>query len=141
MARYNDAVKLHIDLSELRGYSYHTGVVFSVYSASHGGNELARGGRYDDIGQAFGRKRPATGYSTDLRELLRLIQHDPDAALQGGIFVNESLAEAAWQKIDQLREQGERVVTRFPGSRLTAHDAGCDRQLVRRDEKWLVESI
>ncbi|HEX7381390.1 MAG TPA: ATP phosphoribosyltransferase regulatory subunit [Nevskiaceae bacterium] len=64
-------VGLHVDLAELRGYRYHTGMVFSAFASGHG-SELARGGRYDGAGQEFGYARPATGFSADLNELLRL---------------------------------------------------------------------
>ena len=56
------------DLGELRGYHYHSGVVFAVY-ADGWSNALALGGRYDEVGKAFGRARPATGFSMDLREI------------------------------------------------------------------------
>jgi len=56
------------DLAELRGYHYHSGVVFDAYCAGIAG-PVARGGRYDEVGKAFGRARPATGFSIDLRAL------------------------------------------------------------------------
>ncbi|HEY9547317.1 MAG TPA: ATP phosphoribosyltransferase regulatory subunit [Solimonas sp.] len=62
---------IHIDLAELRGYSYHTGMVFAAFVPGHG-REIARGGRYDGVGHEFGAPRPATGFSADLNELLRL---------------------------------------------------------------------
>jgi ATP phosphoribosyltransferase regulatory subunit len=70
-----DAPKLpiHVDLAELRGYSYHTGIVFAAFAEGHG-REIARGGRYDGVGAEFGVSRPATGFSADLNELLRLAQ-------------------------------------------------------------------
>ena len=62
---------IHIDLAELRGYRYQTGMVFAAFAPGHG-RELARGGRYDGVGSEFGVPRPATGFSADLNELLRL---------------------------------------------------------------------
>jgi ATP phosphoribosyltransferase regulatory subunit len=62
---------IHIDLAELRGYRYHTGIVFAAFAPGHG-REIARGGRYDGVGAEFGLSRPATGFSADLNELLRL---------------------------------------------------------------------
>ncbi|HEX5766776.1 MAG TPA: ATP phosphoribosyltransferase regulatory subunit, partial [Burkholderiales bacterium] len=56
------------DLAELRGYHYHSGVVFDAYCDGAAG-AVARGGRYDEVGKAFGRARPATGFSIDLRTL------------------------------------------------------------------------
>lgn len=64
-------VPLHVDLAELRGYRYHTGVVFAAYVHGHG-REIARGGRYDGVGAEFGAAHAATGFSADLNELLRL---------------------------------------------------------------------
>ena len=62
---------IHVDLAELRGYRYKTGLVFAAFVADHG-REIARGGRYDGVGAAFGEHRPATGFSADINELLRL---------------------------------------------------------------------
>lgn len=71
LARVEPALPLHIDLAELRGYRYQTGLVFAAFVPGHG-RELARGGRYDGVGAEFGAGRPATGFSADLNELLRL---------------------------------------------------------------------
>lgn len=130
--------ELHIDLTELRGYTYHTGVVFAVY-AGHHSDEIARGGRYDDIGKAFGRSRPATGYSTDLKRLARFSAGSA-AGQTRGIFVAEDSAEL-WSQIKLLRAKGERVVTRLPGSSLDAVSARCDRELVFQDGEWIVQTI
>src|SRR6185436_8965087 len=71
-ARLSPVVPVHcFDLAELRGYHYHSGVVFAAYTNGHP-NAIALGGRYDEVGQAFGRARPATGFSLDLRELAGL---------------------------------------------------------------------
>ena len=59
---------LHIDLADLRGYHYHNGAIFSVFTAGEP-NAVGNGGRYDGIGKAFGRARPATGFTLDLRHL------------------------------------------------------------------------
>lgn len=71
LARTHPALPLHLDLAELRGAGYHTGLTFAAFVAGHG-RELARGGRYDGVGQEFGLSRPATGFSADVNELLRL---------------------------------------------------------------------
>lgn len=73
-ARVRDAhpaIDIHVDLAELRGYRYQTGLIFAAYAPGHG-REVARGGRYDGIGERYGRSLPATGFSADLNELLRL---------------------------------------------------------------------
>lgn len=140
------SLALHIDLGELRGYSYHTGMLFSVFCAS--GQELARGGRYDRIGEAFGRPRPATGFSSDLKSLADLSASAPagqgasagdPAADATGIFVDDALLDSAGlDEIMRLRRTGERVVTGLRGSTLDAARARCDRELLRRAGHWTV---
>lgn len=140
LAAYPDIV-VHVDLAELRGFSYHTGILFTLYNST--GGELARGGRYDAIGEAFGKARPATGFSGDLVSLS--LAHRPDVALSeaapNGIWVNAADATSADQQVTQLRSQGERVVSALPGSLLQPGDCHCDRQLVRRGEQWVTEAL
>jgi ATP phosphoribosyltransferase regulatory subunit len=62
---------LHVDLADLRGYHYHNGAIFSVFVPGEP-TAIAKGGRYDGIGKAFGRARPATGFTLDLRQLAGL---------------------------------------------------------------------
>lgn len=71
IAKEFPSLPLHVDLAELRGYGYHTGLVFAAYAAGSG-REIARAGRYDGAGGGYGRARPATGFSADLNELMRL---------------------------------------------------------------------
>jgi ATP phosphoribosyltransferase regulatory subunit len=66
-------VPISFDLAELRGYHYHSGVVFDAYCAGVTG-PVARGGRYDEVGKAFGRARPATGFSIDLRSVAGVVK-------------------------------------------------------------------
>jgi ATP phosphoribosyltransferase regulatory subunit len=135
-------LKVHVDLAELRGYRYHTGIVFALYDAA--ASELARGGRYDSIGESFGRARPATGFSGDLVNLALAKrsseQHSMTPAVVG-IWVEEAIDSELWQQICQLRQSGERVVTALTGSSMTAADCHCDRKLVCRDGVWKVESV
>lgn len=138
------SLPVHIDLAELRGYSYHTGILFSLYDES--GGELARGGRYDAIGEAFGRRRAATGFSGDLVNLSMASQTVADqcAAEASGIWVDShtSADTQMFDTIRRLRSSGERVVMALPGSQLSATSCRCDRKLVRRhDGRWLVESF
>ncbi len=117
-------VALHFDLCELHGYHYHTGLVFAAYAPGQG-EALANGGRYDDIGQVFGRARPATGFNTDLKSLLRLTRGSEPAA-RGGVFVPHALGFSAWSEIQRLRSNGERVVLGLPSEQPSA---ACDREL------------
>ncbi|SDI53823.1 ATP phosphoribosyltransferase regulatory subunit [Pseudomonas delhiensis] len=127
---------LYFDLGELRGYHYHTGVVFAAFVPGVG-ESIAQGGRYDHIGADFGRARPATGFSTDLKTLVTLGQAQLDAPVQG-IWAP---AEGAglWQAVQQLRRDGRRVVQALPGQdAASAREAGCDAQLQLREGNWQV---
>ncbi len=127
-------LKFYYDLAELRGFHYHTGLVFSALVSEHG-QALAEGGRYDDIGEVFGRARPATGFSVDLKSLLRLLPAAPAAT---GIFVSFDNVDGQWQKIQALRDAGERVVCGLPGQ---AGDDSCDRVLSLQDGDWQVSAL
>ncbi|MBI3140870.1 MAG: ATP phosphoribosyltransferase regulatory subunit [Rhodocyclales bacterium] len=125
------------DLADLRGYHYHSGVVFAAYCAAHPG-AIALGGRYDKVGKAFGRGRPATGFSLDLRELAQLGTRPPaPQAILAPWGEDSGLREA----VAALRAQGEIVVEALPGHEGTWQEAGCDRRLVQRDGRWAVEKI
>ncbi|WP_163576970.1 ATP phosphoribosyltransferase regulatory subunit [Halomonas faecis] len=129
-------VALYVDLGELRGYRYHTGMMFAAFVPGYG-QALAKGGRYDDTGRAFGRARPATGFSMDLKLLATLGQHEPPC---DGIWApaeGEGVAEA----IADLRRDGERVVQALPGQSTGPGDHRCSRQLVWRDEQWQVADL
>ena len=117
-------VTLHFDLCELHGYHYHTGLVFAAYAPGQG-EALANGGRYDDIGQVFGRARPATGFNTDLKALLRLARARP-VAQSAAVFVPHAVAAAAWEEMQRLRALGECVVPGVPGEMPPSR---CDREL------------
>lgn len=131
-------VPLHFDLAELRGYHYHTGVVFAVYTPESG-QALAQGGRYDAIGQVFGRPRPATGFSTDLKTLLSLSSATlPEIR---GIFAPCADDQLLARQIDELRVQGERVICALPGQQGDARAMGCDRQLLWQEGCWQVSTL
>lgn len=125
------------DMADLRGYHYHSGVVFAAYCAGHPG-AVALGGRYDKVGKAFGRGRSATGFSMDLRELCRLGGGaDAPRAILAPCGGDAGLREA----IAGLRARGEVVIEALPGHDDTWGEAGVDRQLVLRSGKWAVERI
>jgi ATP phosphoribosyltransferase regulatory subunit len=128
---------LSVDLSDLRGYHYHTGAVFAAYCDGYPA-AVALGGRYDGAGKSFGRARPATGFSMDLRELARLL---PPAPARGAVRAPHAGADATLAAlIDQLRRQGEVVVECLPGE---TEGAGpqCDRRLVRLGDNWIIEAL
>ncbi|WP_339486878.1 ATP phosphoribosyltransferase regulatory subunit [Pseudomonas sp. EL_65y_Pfl2_R95] len=131
---------LYFDLGELRGYHYHTGVVFAAFVPGVG-QSIAQGGRYDDIGADFGRARPATGFSTDLKTLVSLGNMQL-AEAPAGIWAPDHHDVYLWQAVQKLRGEGARVVQALPEQTLAAaHEAGCDRQLQLRDGRWQVTPL
>lgn len=125
------------DLADLRGYHYHSGIVFAAYCQGSPA-AVAHGGRYDRVGKAFGRGRPATGFSIDLRELVRLA---PRLETRGAILAPWPEDDKLHAEIIRLRAAGEVVIMALPGHEGTWREAGCDRQLVRRNEVWTIESL
>ena len=126
---------LYFDLAELRGYRYQSGVVFAAFVPGHG-HEVARGGRYDEIGRLFGRTRPATGFSSDLLTLLSL--RGTRATGYSAIAAPASECEALQRFVRQLRGTGERVISELPGQNGDMRQTGCDRRIEKRDGQWVV---
>jgi ATP phosphoribosyltransferase regulatory subunit len=137
-ARY-PGTPLHVDLAELRGYRYHTGVVFAALVPGHG-QEVARGGRYDAIGSAFGHARPATGFSTDLKSLLSLARTANADVDAGAILAPWSSEPALMALIKKLRSEGERVVYELPGETEGSH-RGARRILRKHDGEWHITDV
>ncbi|HQU14734.1 MAG: ATP phosphoribosyltransferase regulatory subunit [Chromatiales bacterium 21-64-14] len=129
---------MYFDLAELRGYHYQTGVVFAAFTPGRG-QEVARGGRYDDIGRVFGRARAATGFSADLQQLMSMAQTSGEPQGPGAIFAPWGDAPGLQARVRELRAAGERVIGALPGQHGGAADLGCDRVLVKRDGVWVVE--
>ena len=130
---------LHFDLAELRGYTFHTGVVFAAFVPGYG-QEIARGGRYDHIGEVFGRARPATGFSADLKTLLTL-GRQPAAAVANGILAPADGDAALREHMVLLRAAGERVLQCLPGQVGDARAMGCDRELRCQAGQWVVVDV
>lgn len=128
---------LSFDLADLRGYHYHSGVVFAAYCANSPA-AVALGGRYDSIGARFGRARPATGFSLDLRTLARL---SAPQEVAGAILAPWPEDETLHAEVARLRKNGEVVALALPGHAGSWREAGCDRQLVRRESNWIVETL
>ena len=126
------------DLAELRGYHYHSGVVFAAYAEGQP-YAIGRGGRYDEVGKAFGRARAATGFSADLRELAS-VQPVPKA--RAGVLAPYAPSDRALQRrIAALRRSGTAVIVDLPGTDGMASDTACDRRLARRAGKWVIEKL
>jgi ATP phosphoribosyltransferase regulatory subunit len=129
-------VTLNYDLAELSGYKYQTGMVFAVFVPGCG-REIARGGRYDAVGEVFGRARPATGFSTDLKTLINLSQRD-FGTISGAILAPADEDADLHVMVKALREQGERVVHALPGQAGDAATMGCDRVLAKDKHGWVI---
>ena len=129
-------LNLHFDLAELRGYHFHTGVVFTAFVSGQG-QEVARGGRYDEIGEVFGRSRPATGFSTDLKTLINLGAKSPTETQKS--ILAPSDADGELQKlIELLRQEGECVIRLLPGQKSDAVAMNCNRIIQKTEDKWHV---
>ena len=128
------APQVNIDLADMRGYQYHSGVMFACYVAGSP-SAVARGGRYDHVGQAFGRSRPATGFSLDIIALASLSKLNPKKnAIQAPLSGDQALHDA----IQQLRLSGEIVIQVDSGSLVDAEEFYCDRTLVLEKGAWVV---
>lgn len=137
MWRRHPRVELSVDLADLRGHRYHTAITFAAY-VDASPNAVARGGRYDDIGSAFGRARPATGFSLELRELAAL---RPAGARAAAIRAPWSADTALAAKVQALRGAGEIVVSVLPGHEHEQQEYACDRELRFADGQWQVVTI
>ncbi|TCP10810.1 ATP phosphoribosyltransferase regulatory subunit [Crenobacter luteus] len=136
LAALGDALKgqaeIGFDLAELRGDDYHTGLVYAAYAPGWS-EALARGGRYDNVGERFGRARPATGFSLDLRDLIRIL---PERDSVRGIRVAAAQLPAAKAEIARLRAAGEVVLIDYLGE--SAEALYCDRELIPAASGWQV---
>ena len=133
--RQRPDMPIYFDLAELRGYHYHTGMVFAAYVPGHG-QALANGGRYNDVGEVYGRARPATGFSTDLKALMTLLPAEA-ASQRGAISMPNADDPALEGKVNELRAAGEVVINCLSGS----PDPRCDREIVEQDGDWIVQPL
>jgi ATP phosphoribosyltransferase regulatory subunit len=132
-------VPLHYDLAELRGYGYHSGVVFAAFVPGEG-QAVAGGGRYDHIGEVFGRARPATGFSADLKTLLR-VGHFAASPPPGRIMVPLSGEAGLEQRVADLRGQGWVILRELPGQIGGATELECTHRLEFADGHWDVRLL
>ena len=133
LAAHVGDVKVTFDLADLRGYAYYSGTRFAVYG--HGA-ELARGGRYDEVGAVFGRNRPAAGFSLDLKELVSVLPPRPLKAAICAPWGDDASLNAA---IARLRARGETVTCLLPGHENEVNEFDCDRELVTAAGQWVVQ--
>jgi len=131
-------VNVSVDLSELRGYQYHSGMLFAAYVPNFAG-ALALGGRYDEVGSKFGRARAATGFSLDLRGLLRILAVNPK---KKRILAPYDANDLELQElIDALRLEGQIVVVDLPGHNQSQHELSCDRVLSKSTKGWSISDL
>jgi len=128
--------QLNLDLSDLKGYQYHSGVMFAAYVEGLP-VAIARGGRYDMVGKAFGRSRPATGFSLDIMTLARMSKKD---SRKNAILAPWSNDQTLSQEIAQLRSQGQVVIQLLPGHEQDGDEFHCDRELVSQKGAWVVKT-
>jgi ATP phosphoribosyltransferase regulatory subunit len=131
----NSGLELSIDLADLRGYQYHSGVMFAAYVDGLA-QPIARGGRYDQVGQAFGRSRPATGFSLDLLTLANL---SPSNTRKLAILAPWMQDAALDKAIAELRSRGEVVVQVPAGQAVESAEYVCDRELILQGDSWEVK--
>ena len=130
-----------LDLSDLRGQTYYTGIRFAIFACEHQGGmplELARGGRYDEVGAVFGRHRPAVGFSLDIKELVFAVPQQGAAAVIRAPWSDDA---GLRQAVASLRAQGEVVIGVLPGHEHEVNEFECDRELVQQDGAWLVRPL
>ena len=134
-AALSSDIELSIDLADLRGYQYHSGVMFAAYVDTLP-QPIARGGRYDHVGQAFGRSRPATGFSMDLLTLANLA---PVTQRRSAILAPWIDDAVLTEKIAELRLSGEVVIQVMAGDAVETAEYFCDRELVKQGSSWEVK--
>jgi ATP phosphoribosyltransferase regulatory subunit len=134
------SLPISFDLAELRGYHYHTGVVFAAFVPTIG-REIARGGRYDNIGAVFGRARPATGFSADLKLLALLGKQTAQDQPNQRIFAPHQNDSSLNEKIRDLRAQGQIVIQQLPGQVGGAKELGCTAVLALDHQNWVIKTL
>jgi ATP phosphoribosyltransferase regulatory subunit len=139
LTRSHPGLSVGIDLAAVAGNAYYTGVCFSVYGAGQH-LPLLRGGRYDEVGAAFGRRRPAVGFGLDLKALAEVLPEAPQRAAVRAPWGDDASLRAA---IRRLREAGETVVCVLPGHEDEGEEYACDRELVREagTQEWTVRAL
>ena len=130
-------VQVTFDLADLRGYTYYSGVRFAVFVPG-ASDALVRGGRYDEVGAVFGRKRPAVGFGLDLKELVQVV---PERALKAAIRAPWGADASLRRAIASLRERGETVVCVLPGHESVVDEFECDRELIEVAGQWVVQAL
>jgi ATP phosphoribosyltransferase regulatory subunit len=133
-------VTVGFDLSDLSGYAYYSGTRFAIYAQGHA-DALVRGGRYDEVGAVFGRRRPAAGFSLDLKILAELLTGRQGQAVRSAVRAPWGQDATLRQAVRELRGQGHTVVCVLPGHEHDVQEFDCDRELALIDGRWSVRSL
>ncbi len=131
------SAQVTVDLADLRGYAYYSGARFAMY-APGASDALVRGGRYDEVGAAFGRNRPAAGFSLDIKQLVSVVS---PRALRAAVRAPWGEGAEVESMISALRRQGETVVCVLPGHESEVDEFLCDRELSHVNGQWTVRPI
>ncbi|MDC8770743.1 ATP phosphoribosyltransferase regulatory subunit [Roseateles albus] len=130
-------IRLGFDLADMTGYAYYSGVRFALY-AEGSSDAVLRGGRYDEVGAVFGRRRPAVGFSLDLKALEAL---SPPTPLRAAVRAPWGEAAGLRAAVRALRAAGETVVCVLPGHEHEGDEFDCDRELVQIDTQWVLRAL
>lgn len=133
-------LRVGFDLSDLSGYAYYSGTRFAIYAEGHA-DALVRGGRYDEVGAVFGRRRPAVGFSLDLKIIAELLAGRQGLAVRPAVRAPWGEDPALRQAVRALRGQGHTVVCVLPGHEHDVQEFDCDRELALLDGRWQVRPI
>ncbi|MBV8604502.1 MAG: ATP phosphoribosyltransferase regulatory subunit [Pelomonas sp.] len=137
LAAADPELQISIDLAEQRGHAYYSGVRFALYAAGSS-DAVLRGGRYDEVGAVFGRRRPAVGFSLDLKALVAL---RPASALRAAVRAPWGVDAGLRAAVRRLRERGETVVCMLPGHEHEGDEFECDRELALVDTQWVLRAL
>ena len=130
-------VSLGLDLADVGAHDYYSGVRFALY-AKGSSDAILRGGRYDEVGAVFGRRRPAVGFSLDLKALVALT---PAQALRAAVRAPWGEDAGLRAAVRALREKGETVVCMLPGHEHEGDEFDCDRELALVGSQWVVRAL
>ena len=130
-------VGVGLDLADVGGLAYYTGVRFALYVPG-ASDAVIRGGRYDEIGSVFGRSRPAVGFGLDVKALAALA---PSVHPRPAIRAPWSEDVALHAAVRRLREAGETVVFDLPGSQAEECARALDREIAQVAGRWVLQPL
>lgn len=133
-------VDVGFDLSDFSGYAYYSGTRFAVYAQGHA-DALVRGGRYDEVGAVFGRRRPAVGFSLDLKVVADLLTGTQGPNVRAAVRAPWASDAHLREAVRALRGQGHTVVCVLPGHEHDVQEFDCDRELTLVDGRWTVRAL